>query len=143
MVIISCAPIRPVEYRSVSDFKVRAFTALPEFSVNVNMYNPNTVGCKLKDFSLRFDVANTELAFIQLDELSRVPSRDNFTLPIEGFTTLTALTQLVPVGVNNLFTRQDIPVKLTGQMTVKKFIFKKTFPFYYEDVISTSEISMN
>ena len=142
IVLTSCAPLKPIEFRSISDFKVKNLTTAPELSVNLNLYNPNSVGGKMKEFDLDFFLSETQIATIQLKNV-RVGSQREFTLPLSTVATYDQIIKFLPSGISSFLNGKDIPVNLTGRVTMKKFLFKKTFPFQFHDSINTNDIKLD
>jgi LEA14-like dessication related protein len=142
MALTSCAPIRPIEFRSISDFKITNLTSAPEVSVNLNLYNPNSIGGKVKEFDLEFFLSDAQIATIQLKNV-RVGSRREFTLPLSTNASYDQIIKFLPSGLSSFLNGKDIPVNLTGKVTMKKFLFKKTFPFQFHDSINTKNIKLD
>lgn len=140
--ITACAPLKPLEFRSLSDFRVSNLTSSPELSINLNLYNPNSVGGKVKDFHLDIFLGEIPLAAIQLQNV-HMPSRSDFTLPLTTNASYQELIKFLPSGIASFNSGKEIPVKLNGSVTVKKFIFKKTLPFEFQDSINTKDIKLN
>jgi LEA14-like dessication related protein len=140
--ISACAPLKPLEFRSLSDFQVHHLTSSPELSMNLNLHNPNSVGGKVKDFHLDFFLGEIPLASIQLQNV-RMPSRSDFTLPLTTNASYGELIKFLPSGIGSFNSGKQIPVKLNGSVTIQKFIFKKTLPFEFHDSINTRDIKLN
>ena len=141
LALTSCAPLRPIEFRSISDFKVKNLTSGPEVSVNLNLYNPNSVGGKVKEFDLDFFLSETQIASLQLKNV-RVGSRREFTLPLSTNASYDQIMKFLPSGLGSFLNGKDIPVNLTGKVTMTKFLFKKTFPFQFHSSINTKDIQL-
>ena len=140
--ITACAPLRPLEFRSLSDFKVEHLTSSPSLSINLNLHNPNSFGGTMKEFHLDFFLSDVPIAAIQLQHV-RMPSRSDFTLPLASNTSYEQIIKFLPSGISSFNSGKQIPVKLTGSVTVKKFIFKRTLPFEFHDSINTKDIKIN
>ncbi|HYV91076.1 MAG TPA: LEA type 2 family protein [Chitinophagales bacterium] len=138
----ACAPLKPLEFRSLSDFKVEKLTSTPSLSVNLNLHNPNSFGGTMKEFHLDFFLSDVPIATIQLQNI-RMPSQSDFTLPLSTNPSYEQLIKLLPSGISSFTSGKQIPVKLTGSVTVKKFIFKKRLPFEFHDSINTKDIRLN
>ncbi len=68
-----------------------------------------------------------------------MPSQGDFTLPLTTNTSYQELIKFLPRGIASFNSGKQIPVKLTGSVTVKKFIFKRTLPFEFHDSINTKD----
>src|SRR5438552_2331717 len=64
----SCAPLRPIEFNSMSDFTVESIASLPQVTLNLNLHNPNSFGCTMKEFKLNFLLSETQLASISIEK---------------------------------------------------------------------------
>jgi len=142
LLITACAPLKPLEFRSLSDFQVHHLASSPELSINLNLHNPNSLGGKVKDFHLDFFLAETPLASIQLKNV-HMPSRSDFTLPLTTSASYEELMKFLPAGIAGFNSGKQIPVKLNGSVTIKKFIFSRTLPFEFHDSINTKDIKLN
>src|ERR1043165_3034319 len=126
----ACAPLKPLEFRSLSDFKVQNLTSSPSLSINLNLHNPNSFGGTMKEFHLDFCLSDVPIATIQLQNI-RMPSRSDFTLPLTTNASYNQLIKFLPSGISSFNSGKQIPIKLTGSVTVRKFIFRKTLPFEF------------
>src|ERR1051325_1942378 len=77
----ACAPLKPLEFRSLGDFKIEHLTSSPSLSINLNVHNPNSFGGTMKEFHLDFFLSEVPIATIQLQNI-RMPSKSDFTLPL-------------------------------------------------------------
>ena len=137
----SCA-FQTVEFKSLNDFSVSKISTHPELKLNIQMYNPNGVGAKLRSMSMEVKVNNNSLGSVQLDSLTKVGAKQNFDLPLTFETSLGALAGLIPIGISGLMKGKEIPIEFSGEVTVQKFIFKKTFSFDYKSSYNTKDISL-
>ena len=140
--LTSCSPIRPIEFRSIDNFKVSQFSILPEVRADVKLFNPNSVGAKIKELKFTVNMGEVEVAKIALDETERAKAHGEFTLPMTGQLSLKDLSKLVPVGLGIIKNKAEIPVILKFDFTVKKFIFKKHFHFEVNEKINPSKIKL-
>ena len=138
----SCAPLKPLEFKSVSDLKIEKLTSSPDLSLNLNLHNPNSFGCTLRDFEFNFLLSETQLASIDLKN-NRLPANSDFTLPVSTVTSYDELIKFLPSGISSFNSGKEIPVTLTGKLTLKKFLFRKTFPFEFHSSINTKEIQLH
>lgn len=141
VLFISCAPLRPIEFRSISDFKVEHLTSSPQISTSLNLHNPNSFGGTMKEFHLDFSMSDIPIASIGLKNV-RMPSRSDFTLPLSTAATYDQLIKFLPAGISSFTSGKEIPVKMNGSVTVKKFIFKKILPFEFHTSINTKNIQV-
>ncbi len=139
--VASCAPLRPIEFRSVTNFKVKNLTSSPEITVNLNLYNPNSVGGKVKEFNLDLFLSESQLASVQLKNV-RVAAMSEFALPLSTLTSYSQIVKFLPSGINSFLDGKDIPLSFKGTVTLKKFLFKKTFPLEFHDTINSKDIQL-
>jgi len=139
--IVACKPLKPLEFRSVSDFKIENALVSPQVTANLNFFNPNSVGGTIKKFQLDVSLQQAPLTTVSLTN-QRMPANSNFSLPLNVSIPYSQLIKFVPLGIASLQGGKDIPVDLKGTLTVKKFLFSKKFPIEYHDKISTKDIQI-
>lgn len=139
--IAACAPLKPVEFRSVTDLKVENALVSPKVTANLNFFNPNSLGCTVKDFDIEFSLSETPLTTLSFQK-QKLPSNSDFSLPLNTSIPYTQLVKFIPLGLSSIQNGKDIPVDLKGNITLKKFFIKKTFPFEYHDKINTKDIKI-
>lgn len=137
-----CSSLKPLEYRSLENFGVSQSGGNPQLSFDLKLFNPNVVGAKLKDFNVSFDINGTKLADVHLDEVTHAGAQSEFTIPMNVSTSLSQLAQFLPSGLDLFNSGKSIPVTINGSVTVKKFIFHKTFPFNVHEAIDTKKIRL-
>ncbi len=133
----SCSSLKPVEFRSVNNFRV---SAKPELSFDLTMFNPNSYGAKLKDFKLELRIGNAKVAEVKVDEVARAAAKSDFSIPINISSSLSDIALFLPSGLDLFKSGSAIPFKIIGSVTVKKFLFHKTFPLELEESIDTREL---
>jgi hypothetical protein len=141
VVLQACAPLKPVEFRSVTDLKVKdAFTS-PTVTANLNFFNPNSVGCTVKKLEAEVLLSNSELTQLSFAR-QRIPSGKEFILPLSASVSYSQLLKLIPVGVASFRSGRDLPVDITGSVTLKKFVFSKTFPLEVHEKLNLKDIQI-
>ena len=138
---IGCAPLKPVEFRSVTDLKVENALLSPTVTANLNFFNPNSIGAKVKEFQIDVAFSQTPLTTVSFQK-QKLPANSEFSLPLNTSIPYTQLVKFIPLGLSSIQNGKDIPVDLKGNITLKKFFFKKTFPFEYHDKINTKDIQI-
>lgn len=137
----ACAPLKPAEFRSVTNVKVQdAFTS-PTVAAELNFHNPNTIGCTVKKLEVKVMLSNSELTTVSFPS-QRIPANDPFTLPLKASVSYSQLMKMIPVTIAGLQGGKNIPVDLTGSITLKKFLFSKTFPLEVHEQISLKDIQL-
>ncbi|MBX7109812.1 MAG: LEA type 2 family protein [Chitinophagales bacterium] len=140
--LFSCAPLKPLQYRSLNNFSFTAAGNTPQITFDLNLYNPNSLGAKLKDFNVDIEMNGIKLASAQLADVSYAKAQAEFAIPININTTAEQLAQLLPAGLKMFTSGDGIPVHLQGNLTVKKFILRKTFPFDVQEKVDLSKIRL-
>jgi LEA14-like dessication related protein len=138
-VFSSCSSLKPLEFRSVENFRVSQITSNPQLSFDLKLYNPNTVGAKLKNLNIGFLISEIQLTDLHLDDVIHAGARSEFSVPINISASIAQLSQFLPTGIDLFNSGKSIPVKMDGNVTVKKFIFRRTFPFHFEQMIDTKQ----
>ena len=138
----SCSSLKPIEFRSVENFSVSAVSSVPEVGFDMKFYNPNPVGAKLKDFNVTFGLNDIEIGNVHLTEVSHAGAKSEFSIPVSVNISITQFAQFLPTGFQLFTEGKTIPFSLNGTVTVKKFIFHKTFPFNVKEAINTKQIKL-
>lgn len=141
-VLTSCKISDELEYKGFNNFKFTGDVNNPSLGVDVTLYNPNPIGIKLKEMDLTVHINNSEIGNIGIEDPVKLKSRQNFTLPIMMETSLEKLKPLTQPGLQSLLFDKPLAVEITGNITLRKFIFKKTYDFNYKDEIDVSDIKM-
>ena len=138
---ISCAPLKPIQFLSVTDLEVENVLASPTVKANINLYNPNSVGGTIRDFQLDVSLGGTQLTTLSVQK-QRMPSNKTFSVPLDVSIPYSQLVKFIPLSLTSIQGGKDIQVELKGTVTIKKFLLKKTFPLEYQDKISTKDIQI-
>ncbi|MFI5134800.1 MAG: LEA type 2 family protein [Chitinophagales bacterium] len=141
LIFSACAPLKPVEFRSVSDLKIENPLVAPQVTANFNFFNPNSVGCTIKDFRLDVSLSESQLATLSLHK-KKIPANSNFVLPLSSSIPYSELIKFIPLGVNSFQSGKDIPVDVKGNIKLKKFLFVKKFQLEFHDKITMKDIQI-
>lgn len=140
----SCAINEELQYKGYNNFKVSGGLEDPQLSVDLNLYNPNPIGAKLKVMEVEVKINNTDIGTVKIDKPVRMKSRETFVLPLLMETSKEQLNSLVKPGLESLLFDKPLALQISGNMTIKKFIFfKKTFAFNYADELKISDLKIN
>lgn len=140
--LASCSSLKPLEYRSLNNFSVAGFTTKPEVTFDLSFYNPNPIGAKLKDFNVAVELNGIRLTELGLVKASHAEAQSLFTVPVKVSTSLEQLSAFIPSGIEMFSSGSSIPLHLSGSVTVKKFIFHKSFPFDVQETLDTKKIKL-
>ncbi len=119
----SCVTVQPVEVRSVDNFELKDVTSNPYVQFDVNIHNPNSFGLTLKEFQSTAFLGDKMLTDIFIEKKIRIGSNSDISIPLQTKPSLQDITNMVFSGNSS----KDL--KVNGYITVKKFLFKKKFPF--------------
>lgn len=139
---VSCSSLKPLEYRSLNNFSIADVSSAPQLTFDLSLYNPNTLGAKLKDFKVEVEINGIKLAQGQLADVSHAGALSEFTVPLRITTSVEQLSQFLPAGINLFTAGAGIPVHLNGNVTVKKFIFHRTLPFDVQETLDLKKIKL-
>jgi LEA14-like dessication related protein len=138
----SCAPIKPIEYKYVDNFSISEMSLNPEVKVDVHLNNPNSVGAKIKEIKIDVYVNNVELSSVCIDGNKCVRAKGDFIIPVAARVSFIDIAKLLPNGIGSFFGDKEIPVNIKGSVTIKKFIFSKTFTIDYSEKLTKDKIKM-
>lgn len=139
-VLSSCKISDELQYKGFNNFKLSGDTKNPSVGVDVTLYNPNPIGVKIKTMNLTVDVNHSQLGTIGLDDPVKLKSKQNFTLPIMMETSMDQLQTLTKPGLQSLLFDKPLAFEISGTITLRKFIFKKTYDFNYADELNVKDI---
>ena len=137
----SCSSLKPLEYRSINNIYITGNSGKAQLAFDLNLYNPNSVGAKLKEFNVEVELDGVKIATAQLLDVTHAGSQSEFTIPVSLNTSFQDMMRFLPSGISML-SGADIPIHLNGSLTVKKFIFRKTFPFDVKETLDTGKIRL-
>lgn len=140
LVITSCTSIKPLEYRGHSDFTIANLTGNPTIKTDIQLYNPNKSGIKLKSTDITVFVNAKELGNVLLTEPVKIKGQSTFTLP---FIFTTSYPKLAAVAISDLggfLKGDDVPYSVDGYFIVQKFLYKKKIPFTFDDKVQKANL---
>ncbi len=138
--LTSCKISDELQYKGFDNFKIAGDMKNPSVGVDVTLYNPNPIGVKIKEMNLSVDVNNSKIGTIGIADPVKLKSRQNFTLPVLMETSLDQLQTLTKPGLESLLFEKPLAVEISGTITLRKFIFKKTYDFNYTDQLNVKDI---
>lgn len=137
---VSCAGIKPLEYRGHSDFSIDNISGNPTVKTDLRLYNPNRIGVKLKTTELIVFVNKKELGDAMLTSPVKIKGRSDFSLP---FAFTTSYPKLAAVAVSDLggFLKGDaVPYHIEGQFSIQKFFITRKISFTYRDTLQKTDL---
>ena len=95
---------------------------------DINMYNPNRYGMKLKDADVDVFLNGRSLGKMQVDESCTIPRLDTFALPVM----LNVDLKNVLPNALQLLISSDVEIKLSGSIKAGKNGIYKKVPVSYQ-----------
>lgn len=136
---VSCAPLRPLEFQSVKELKVENALLAPKVSASLHFFNPNSVGCTVKKFDLDVFINAGRVTSVAVGR-QRLPANSEFSVPLSATVPYSELLKLLAPGLSSFQEGKKIPLELKGSVTLKKFLFSKTYPVHYTEQINLKEL---
>ena len=140
-IMTSCTVSESLQLKGYDNFKVSNIMSDPKINADITLHNPNKIGATIREMEIALSVDNKEIGIIGFSDKVRIKKRSDFVLPIEFNTSLNQLGGVLSFGLTSFISDKEIPVGLTGSITVQKFIFfRKTFEFNYVDELDVKKI---
>lgn len=122
-VFTSCITVKPVEVKNVDNLQLTGITSQPAVQFDVNIHNPNNFGLTLKEFQSTAFLGDKRLTDIFISKKLRIGANSDVSIPLQTQPSLNDIAGMLLSG------NSSKDVKVDGYITVRKFIFKKKFPF--------------
>ncbi|MEO8151267.1 MAG: hypothetical protein ABI723_26785 [Bacteroidia bacterium] len=127
VVAFSSCKIQNIEYRRFEKLSLTGISSAPSINLDLVFYNPNTIGCKIKEMGCFIINGNDTFAIASCSANSiRLKPLSEFSIPVSSFVSPQSLINLT---TKSLFSNADIPFNFSGTITIQKFIFKKKYRF--------------
>jgi len=137
----SCTLTESLQFKGYDNFKVSDIMSEPKINADITLHNPNKIGATIREMEIALSVDNKEIGIVGFSDKVRIKKKSDFVLPIEFNTSLNQLGGVLSFGLTSFISDKEIPVGLTGSITVQKFIFfRKTFEFNYVDALDVKKI---
>ena len=131
----SCITMKPVEFVRTENFSVSGNNNSPMVSFGIVLHNPNAFGCTITGIESE-GMFNGRLLFNGgIQNKIKVKRKSDATFPVTAQLAKMDLMQLLGTGINLLLNDEAIPMKVSGQIRVRKFIFTRTYHFDYTQSI--------
>lgn len=126
---MSCSSPKALEYKTYHNFSIEKLGfSNSAISLDLEYYNPNNFGMKLKNTDLDIYINGNLLGHSSTDSLISIPRKDTFLVPVK-----------FNVDMKNVFKNawntligKDILVRLSGKVKVGKGNVFMNFPVEYE-----------
>lgn len=130
MVVSGCHTLKAPSVKGIENFKVGELNKEMNLKFDLSLKNPNAYAVTLRRMNLKLFMNDSLLSYISMDRKTRIISNGEVLIP---FTVKPEMSKLPKLGwsiVSDLFgSKKDSRVKVNGEMTVSKFIFRKRFKF--------------
>lgn len=141
VLLSACTTPQDLQYTGYENFKVSNVATEPKINVDLKMHYPGPIGATIKDMSLSVSVNDKPIGTVGLADKVHVKRKSDFILPIECNTSLQQLGGVLSSGLSSYFSDKEIPLGLSGEFTIQKFIFfRRTFAFSYSDKLDVKQI---
>lgn len=119
----SCLTIQPVEVRNVDNFELKDVLTKPSVQFDVTVHNPNNFGLTLKEFKSTAFLGDKMVTDIFIEKKIYMGAESDISIPLQTSPSLKDISEMVFSG------NASKDLKVEGFIVVKKFIFRKKFPF--------------
>lgn len=111
--------------------------SVPEVKFDIICFNPNTVGCRLKDMDCNVISGKDTIAYAYSNDQLRINPNVEIKIPVNSRISPATILKLSSAS---LFNKSGIPLDLKGSITVKKFILRKKFHYQVTEKINPSQL---
>ena len=128
-VLLSCSSPKALEYRTYHNFSIQklGFTETT-ISLDLEYFNPNSFGMKLKNTDLDIFVNGNLLGHSVTDSLISIPKKGTFLVPVKFNVDMKNAFK----NAWNTLTGKDVLIRLSGKVKVGKGNVFMSFPVEYE-----------
>lgn len=122
----SCSKLKEFEFKNVESWQIENVGILSSNILSqLRLHNPNKFTLSLKHIEGNVFIENIDQGFIFLDTTIKIPSQQDFVLPIQ----LHLKTANVLMNVFNYLNGDSVLIKLEGKMKVGRSGLFITYPF--------------
>ncbi len=138
----SCFTIQPVEFKNAENITTKKMEKDYEVTLDLAMYNPNQGSLRLTNIQTKIMIDDLPLGEANVSEVVRIKSNSDFTLPVNGKASFSNLMNLSGIGLKLLLGNGTATATIKGNMTLKKFIFRKKVLFEYKEKIDSKILQL-
>jgi len=111
--------------------------------VNFNIvgHNPNSMSFKVTYLHTTVTIDGQSFANLQSDSVVSLAENSDFSIPASLTASQEDLTRLIASGLGFMLSGEEIPVKIKGDLTLKKFPFQKKFSFEFNEKIDPTKMN--
>ncbi|MBL0104010.1 MAG: LEA type 2 family protein [Bacteroidetes bacterium] len=130
----ACFSTKSVEYRRIEQVELSGSSS-PVISFNLILQNPNNWSVRLTEINSNVTVENRPVGRLVLPEPIRVKRNSEVTIPVRVELSTLDLLALLPTGLGLISDKKPITTGIVGDLTIKKFLFSKKYPFQYSQKV--------
>jgi hypothetical protein len=128
LVLTSCNAYKPVVVNSVGNIKTINPLSNPEIQFDVGLKNPNNFGVTITKMEIGICVGEPVLATVSLLHGTRIGKGQTISVPVSLKPSVKDVSSLFNSGIDSFLSgKKDKKLQVVGELTVKKFIFKKRY----------------
>ncbi|WP_276132885.1 LEA type 2 family protein [Polluticoccus soli] len=118
--LISCGPPpKALTYQDVKNFRLFTLSLTPDVGMDIQFYNPNNFGLKLKDADINVFINEREIGKTTITNSFDVPANDTFLLPVR----LRANLGNIFANAYSILSNKEVDVRLAGYVKAGKGIY--------------------
>lgn len=134
----SCVTIKPVEFKRAENIVSKTVGNDFQLSFDLSMHNPNNWSLRLTEVITEVTIDNQPLGKANLSKPIRLTKNCDFTIPMLATSSTVDLSRFATIGLSFLLGNKTATATIKGNITLKKFIFRKKYPFEYKEKIDAS-----
>ncbi|MFI5218830.1 MAG: LEA type 2 family protein [Bacteroidia bacterium] len=119
----SCVTIKPVEVIGIGNFNLEPLSSKPNVHFEVKIHNPNNFGLTLCELKSTVSLGAKTVTDITISKKTFIPADSEISIPLEARASVNEIASLLLSG------NASSNIKAEGYLAVRKFLFKKKFPF--------------
>lgn len=119
----SCITIQPVEVKNVDNFQLKDVLTKPSVQFDVKIHNPNNFGLTLKEFKSTAFLGDKMVTDIFIEKKIYIGGGTDITIPLQTSPSMKDISGMLLSG------NASNDLRVEGFIVVRKFIFRKKFPF--------------
>ena len=131
----SCFTIKPVEFKKAENIGTSMNDSAFEMTFDLNMHNPNNWSLRLTEVKTEVIINNQPLGKANLSQPIRLMKNSDFKIPMLATSSTVDFSKFASMGLSLLLGNKTATATIKGNITLKKFIFRKKYPFEYKERI--------
>ena len=135
LILSSCLTLKPPQFVRTQNLSSSKSATDFELTFDLLMHNPNNWSLRLADMESEVRIDSMLIGKANLVNAIRLTRNSDFALPMHSTTGLNDLSSIATLGLNLLFGNQSATATIRGNMTLKKFIFKRKYHFEYKEKV--------